>query len=129
MDWDKTYRDLSKRNWIILLILSAIGTFVMPHPATLGIILGGLISIINFDVLQYTIRRVFPSDNRVTTKKTGLIVKGYFRLTVLVAIIYVLLKYGKVDAVGLLIGLSTVVFSIVSFGISAAFKTRTGGAT
>ena len=129
MDWDRTYRDLSKRNWIILLILSAIGTFVMPHPATLGIILGGLISIINFDVLQYTIRRVFPSDNRVTTKKTGLIVKGYFRLTVLVAIIYVLLKYGKVDAIGLTIGLSTVVFSIVSFGISVAFKTRTGGAT
>jgi hypothetical protein len=129
MDWDRAYSALTKRNWVILLILAALSALFMSHLATLGVILGGLISIINFDVLQHTIKHAFPSKKIVKTKKTTLIVKGYLRLSALAAAIYFLLKYGMVDPIGLAIGLTTVVFSIVSFGISSACKTRTGGAT
>ena len=57
MDWDKAYHAITKRNWIILFLLSLISYFAMPPSATLGVILGGVAIIINFDLLQYTIRR------------------------------------------------------------------------
>ena len=61
MDWEEVYRDLKKRNWIILLVLSTISALLMSHTVTLGVMLGGLIIILNFNILQHTIRRAFPS--------------------------------------------------------------------
>jgi len=129
MDWEKTYKDISKRSWIILLILSTFSYFIMSRLLTTGIIMGGLIVIFNFDLLQHTIRRAFPSGEGLKTKKILLIGKCYFRLLALGAIIYLLIKLGMVDPIGLTIGLSTVVFSIISFGISCAFKTTNREAT
>lgn len=129
MDWEEVYRDLKKRNWIILLVLSAISALLMSHTVTLGVILGGLIIIVNFNILQHTIRRAFPSEKVVNNKKSILIIKGYFRLLALGAVIYVILKLDMVDPIGLTVGLSTVVISIVSLGISGAFKILTEEAT
>ena len=129
MNWEEVYRELKKRNWIILLVLATISTLLMNHTVTLGVILGGLIIIANFNILQHTIRRAFPSEKGVKNNKSILIIKGYFRLLVLGVVIYLILKFGMVDPIGLTVGLSTVVFSIVSFGISRAFKTLAGEAT
>ncbi len=128
MDWEKVYRDLQKRNWIILLVLSTISALIMNHTVTLGVILGGLIIIVNFHILQYTIRRAFPTEKVAKNKKSILIIKGYFRLLALGAVIYFILKLSMVDPIGLIAGLSTVVFSIVSLGISRAFKMLVGEA-
>ena len=129
MDWEEVYRDLRKRNWIILLVLSTISALLMNHTVTLGVILGGLIIIVNFNILQHTIRGAFPSEKVVKNRKSVLIIKGHFRLLALGAVIYFILKSGMVDPIGLTVGLSTVVFSIVSFGIGCAFKIWTGEAT
>jgi hypothetical protein len=129
MDWETVYRDLKKRNWIILLGLSTISTLFMDHQVTLGVILGGLIIILNFNVLQHTIRRAFPTEQGVKSKKSILIIKGYFRLLVLGVVIYLTLKFDIVDPIGMTVGLSTVVFSIVSLGISCAFRIFTREAT
>jgi hypothetical protein len=128
MNWEKVYRDLKKRNWIILLVLSTISALLMNHTVTLGVILGGLIIIVNFNILQHTIRGAFPSEKVVKNRKSVLIIKGHFRLLALGAVIYFILKLGMVDPIGLTVGLSTVVFSIVSFGVSRAFKILTGEA-
>jgi hypothetical protein len=129
MDWETVYRDLRRRNWIILLALATISTLFMDHDVTLGVILGGLIIILNFNVLQHTIRRAFPTEKVVKSKKSILIIKGYFRLLALGVVIYFTLKLDMVDPIGLTVGLSTVVFSIVSLGISCAFRIFTGEAT
>ena len=129
MDWEEVYRDLKKRNWIILLVLSTISALLMSHTVTLGVMLGGLIIILNFNILQHTIRRAFPSEKGVKNKKSILIIKSHFRILALGAVIYFILKFRMVDPIGLIVGLSTVVFSIVSLGISRAFKTLTGEAT
>lgn len=128
MDWEEVYRDLRKRNWIILLVLSTISALLMNHTVTLGVILGGLIIIVNFNILQHTIRGAFPSEKVVKNRKSVLIIKGHFRLLALGAVIYFILKLGMVDPIGLTVGLSTVVFSIVSLGVSRAFKILTGEA-
>ena len=122
MDWEKVYGDLRKLNWFILLTLGIISYFLMRHSFTTGIILGGLIIIANFHVFQYTFRSVFSPEGVMKTTKVSVLVKYYFRLLVLGIIIYFLITRGWVDPIGLTIGLSTVVISIVIFGIKRAFK-------
>ncbi len=129
MDWVKVYRDLCRRSWIILLLLAIGSFFVMSLTVTMGVVLGGLIVIVNFDILQNTIKRAFPTKGAVKSKKAILVAKSYVRLLALGAVIYLLIKIGIVDPIGLTIGLSTIVISIVSFGISSALKMRTREAT
>lgn len=129
MDWDRVYQELTMRNWIILFLLSFISFFFMPGTATLGVILGGVIIILNFDLLQHTIRCAFPGSRGHRPNRPALIVKGYLRLLALGPMMYFLIKWVKVDPIGLGIGFSTVVLSIISFGISSALRAKTGEAT
>jgi hypothetical protein len=128
MDWEKVYGVLKKRNWVILLVLSTISYLFMDHAVTLGVILGGFIIIANFRVFQHTIRSAFAPDGRMATKKGSIIVKYYLRLLALGMIIYFLVTKGWVNPIGLAIGLSVVVFGIVSFGIEMAWRTFAKGA-
>jgi hypothetical protein len=123
MDWEVIYEDLKAKNWIILLILSSVSYFFLSPAQTLGTILGGFLIIANFKVFQYTIRKAFSSDGILRTGRTSIIAKYYFRLLVLGIIIFVLISKGWVDPVGLAIGLSTVVISIITLGVSMLFKT------
>lgn len=128
-DWDRTYDVIKRRNWVILLFLAAVSGLFMNPALTLGVILGGLISITNLSFLQHTVRQSFSSARKTRTKKAFLIIKSFFRLIILGGSIYLLITRGLVDPIGLAVGLSTVVFSIVSFGIHNAYKERIGGAT
>lgn len=100
----------------------------MSHSLTLGIILGGLVIILNFNILQHTIHKAFSPEG-VMTRKFTVILKYYMRLLALGIIIYVLITHGWVDPIGLAIGLSTVVISIISYGISSAWKNYSKEAT
>ena len=90
--------------------------------------MGGFITIANFSFLQHTIRLAFTKDNRGKISKSAVIIKSFLRLMGLGIIIFILIARGLVDPIGLTLGLSTVVISIVSFGISRARKTRIEGA-
>jgi hypothetical protein len=125
MDWKTVYEDLKVQNWIILLILSSISYFLLSPSRTLGTILGGFLIIANFKVFQHTIRNAFSPDGLLVSRKISIIAKYYFRLLVMGVIIFVLINKGLVDPVGLALGLSTVVISIVIFGIGMALNTFT----
>jgi hypothetical protein len=127
-DWDRTYQELKTRNWIILLILAIAGFFMASSSFTLGIILGGFITIANFSFLQHTIRLAFPTENTGKISKSLVMLKSFLRLSGLGVILFILITRGLVDAIGLTLGLSTVVISIVSFGLSRARKARIEGA-
>jgi len=90
---------------------------------TLGVILGGLIIIANFSVLLHTIRSVFSDQGAMRGKKISVIAKFYFRLAIMGLIIYILITNGWVNPLGLTVGLSIVVFSILNLGIRTAWKT------
>ena len=126
-DWDRTYESLKRWNWFILLILSSASYFLMSHSMTFGIILGGFITFVNFGFLQSTIRKSFSPDGNPKTKKYSLMIKSFFRLLILGVIIYFLITRGLINPVGLTIGLSIVVLSIVSYGISRTMKSGIGG--
>ena len=128
MDWESLVKQLRAQNWIILMILGTASFFLMSSTFTLGIILGGLIIIANFNVLQHTVRSSFSQDGVMKNNKLAIVAKYYFRLAILAVIIYTLITNGWVNPIGLAIGLSIVVFSIISIGIRAVWKTSSGEA-
>ena len=119
----KKLQDIKTFNWIILFILSALSGVFMEVQFTLGVILGGLIIIANFSLLHHTMRSAFSDQSTVKGKKMALIAKFYFRLAIMGLIIYILITNGWVNPLGLAVGLSIVVLSILNFGIRAAFRT------
>lgn len=128
MDWEKLAKRMRAQNWIILLVLGLASFFLMSDAFTLGLILGGLVIIANFNALAHTLRKAFTPKGKVKSRKMVLIGKYYVRLFALGAIIYVLITHGRVDPVGLTVGLSIVVFSIVGIGIRTAWKLSSGEA-
>ncbi len=122
-DREKLLKQIKTTNWIILLILGSLSSVFMSATFTLGVILGGFIIIANFSVLQHTIRSAFSDQGVMRGKKISIIAKFYFRLAIMGLIIYILITTGWVNPLGLAIGLSIVIFSILSFGIRTAWKT------
>jgi small-conductance mechanosensitive channel len=123
MDWEHVYRNLKYLNWLILLLLASASCFVMSPAFTAGIIIGGLMVIVNFHALQHTIRQGFSPDDTRKTGKVSVIAKYYLRLAALGIVIYLSLSQKWVDPVGLTVGLSIVVIGIVSLGIQMIRKT------
>ena len=119
----KKLQDIKTFNWIILFILSAVSGIFMTAQFTLGVILGGLIIIANFSLLHHTMRKAFSDQAIMKSKKMAVIAKFYFRLAIMGLIIYILITNGWVNPLGLAVGLSIVVLSILNFGIRAAFRT------
>ena len=119
----KNLQDIKIFNWVILFVLSALSGVFMEARFTLGVILGGLIIIANFSLLHHTMRSAFSDQGAMKGKKMALIAKFYFRLAIMGLIIYILITNGWVNPLGLAVGLSIVVLSILNFGIRAAFRT------
>ncbi len=122
-DKEKLLRQITTTNWILLLILGSLSSVFMSVTFTLGVILGGLIIIANFSVLQHTIRYAFSDQRAMGGGKFSIIAKYYFRLAIMGLIIYILITNGWVNPIGLAVGLSIVVFSILNFGIRTAWRT------
>ena len=123
MDWEKLLKEFKTQNWIILMILGSASFFLMSSAFTLGIILGGLIIIANFSLLQHTIRCAFSPQGVMGSNKRVIIAQYYFRLAIMGIIIYILVTHNLVNPIGLAIGLSVVVIGIINRGIRGVWKT------
>jgi len=128
MDWKIISKHFKAQGWLILMIFGSLSFFFMSPAFTLGIIVGGLIAIANFNLLQYTIRSAFSPEGAMINKKKSIIAQYYFRLAILGIILYILATNEWVDIIGLFIGLSIVVINIVGLGIRFAIKISSGEA-
>ena len=108
---DPLQRKLENLNWIILGGFLLISLVFMRIPFTLGILLGGLISIVNFFWLKRDLRVVFGS--LTGRAKAAIMFRYYIRFFVSAVVIYFIVTQTIVDVIGLLIGLSIVVINIV----------------
>jgi hypothetical protein len=126
MDWEKAFRTLKTLNWAILLILSSASYVLMGNTFTAGVILGGFLIIANFNILQHTIKKAFWVDGVFGGNKGAIVGKYYLRLAVLGILIYLLIRQRWVNPVGLAVGLSVVVFSIVTLGVHMVFSKSSG---
>ncbi|MFO8089076.1 MAG: ATP synthase subunit I [Desulfatiglandaceae bacterium] len=110
-------------NWIALFVLGAASFLLMGTTFTSGLIFGGLLIILNFSIFERSIRLAFSTSSGFRFRKATAIVKYYIRLILMGVVIYILLKHAWVHPVGLLLGLSIVVISIIALGIKLLMKT------
>ncbi|MFO7786031.1 MAG: ATP synthase subunit I [Thermodesulfobacteriota bacterium] len=122
LDWKAAYREIRLINWITLLVFSLLSIVFFDPASTAGIIFGGLIIIANLGLLQHTIRRAFAGDGTMTRSRWSVVLKYFFRLLALAAVLFALVAWEWVNPVGLAVGLSTLFISIVGFGIKRACK-------
>jgi hypothetical protein len=120
LDWEAAYREIKFFNWLALLALAGFGLIFLDPARTMGVILGGLIIIANFGVLQHTVQRALASDKSKMRRKASVIVKYYLRLLVLGTLLFVLIGKEMVDPVGLALGLSTILVSVSAFAVKQA---------
>ena len=115
-------RRLKVNNGIVLALLVAISGLVAGTRFSLSVLCGGLLVIANFHVLYRTLRGAFVLSASATGASTVVVFKYYIRLIVTGIAIFLLLKFGKINPLGLVLGLSTVVINLVLFGFFEFYK-------
>ncbi len=111
---------VTRSNWILFIAASIIGGIITSPAVAKGIIFGGLIVTINFHALARTLRNAltppYPSSH------TSVLAKYYIRFTISGVVIFFLISQQIVNPIGLFIGLSVVVASILIATISEVTK-------
>jgi hypothetical protein len=108
---DPLQKRLEITNWILLAVLVAGSLFLRSPRFSLGILLGGLISIVNFHWLYRNLLSVF--QKHLNRARAALMLRYYLRLAVTAIALYWIISRNLVDVIGLVIGLSVVVLNIV----------------
>ena len=98
-------------NWVLFFIGSIAGFLITTPDFAKGIIFGGLIVTINFHMLSRTLKKAFRPPHLAS--HNVILAKYYLRFIVSGFIIFVLISKNYVDPIGLFIGLSVVVASIM----------------
>jgi hypothetical protein len=102
---------VTRSNWILFALASLAGLIWAPLRFALGIVAGGLIVTVNFHLLARTLRRAL-APQRLSSHNV-VIAKYYLRFAITGLLIFLLIAYHVVNPLGLFIGLSVVVASIL----------------
>jgi hypothetical protein len=117
---DQLQRRIEIFIWIILAIIFILSLIFSPIKFSLGVLLGGFISIVNFYWMDRSLRSAFEKN---TGNIKGLVVGKYFlRLALTAIVLYFLIAYKTVNVIGLLIGLSVVMINIIVMVITNLTK-------
>ena len=102
---------VTRANWILFVIASAAGFIIFTPAFAGGIFCGGLIVTANFHMLARTLRSALTPPH--LSSHNAVIAKYYLRFIASGFIIFILIAGQFVHPIGLVIGLSIVVFSIM----------------
>ena len=97
-------------NWILFCVVTVCGFVLAPWRFAWGILAGGLIVSINFQLLYRSLKQALTPPH--LTDVRVVLGKYYLRFLVSAVIIFVLIADHYVNPLGLIIGLSVVVASI-----------------
>lgn len=117
--------------WFYLAVLTLASLIFGSLGFAAGVAAGGIIAMTSFSVAVKDLQRFVDSvaaeddhaaGNRSAGKgKKGLIIKFWLRIFLIGVVLLVLLKSG-VNVFGLLLGLTTVVFTVTLSGVGAAWR-------
>lgn len=117
---DPLQQRLEIANWVVLVVFVLAGALIFSLKFTLGVLLGGLISIVNYHWLCRDVKKVFA--HLTDRAKSRIMFKYYIRFGITAVALYFIVSSGIVEVVGLLIGLSTVIVNIVITAVMALSK-------
>ncbi len=98
-------------NWILFCITSAAGFVLLPSDFARGILAGGLIVTVNFHLLARTLKKALSPPHLAS--HNVILAKYYLRFIGSAFVIFVLIAGHYVNPLGLILGLSVVVISIM----------------
>ncbi|HHP7236604.1 MAG TPA: ATP synthase subunit I [Desulfobacterales bacterium] len=102
---------VKRANWVIFTVASLSGLLFAPLAFALGILFGGLIVIVNFHLLARTLKKALAPPHLASPNVV--LTKYYLRFIASGFLIFVLIAGRVVHPVGLILGLSVVVASIM----------------
>lgn len=113
MDTQKRlFRFVTRSNWILFALATVLGIIVSPADFARGIFCGGLLVTVNFHLLTRTLKKALTPPH--LSSHNVVLAKYYIRFTISAVIIFILIKSHFVHPIGLIIGLSVVVASIMA---------------
>mmetsp|Transcript_18354 Transcript_18354/g.8551 ORF Transcript_18354/g.8551 Transcript_18354/m.8551 type:complete len:133 (-) Transcript_18354:1182-1580(-) len=98
-------------NWVLLVVSTFFSFVFWSNGFARGIFFGGLIVTINFHLLYKTLKKAFTPPN--LSRYSSVLAKYYIRFILSGIIIFILLSKHYVSPIGLILGLSIVVVSII----------------
>ena len=117
-------------SWLYLAVL-VLGSWVISSWSfAWGVLVGGVLSIASFLVSYRDVMKFFEGLERQqgqsaqagkTTKK-GLILKFWLRFFLIGLILFLFIKYSSINIFGLILGLTTVVFTITFSAVGVVWK-------
>ncbi|MBU0664194.1 MAG: ATP synthase subunit I [Proteobacteria bacterium] len=123
-------RKMQVLSWVCLLLLCGGSWVFFSWEIAWAVAVGGVISIVSFVLTHQDVARFMKSldsseagqgeKKALKVGKTRYIIKFWLRLAIIGLVLLMLIKSGKVNIFGLLVGLSTVVFTITLTTVGAA---------
>ena len=108
---DPIQKRLEITNWIILAALVGASLLLGSSRLSLGLLCGGLISVINFHWLYRNLMSVFAKNP--DGAKKAVLIHYYIRLAVTAFLLFWIISGDRVDIIGLVIGLSVVPLNMI----------------
>jgi hypothetical protein len=102
---------VTRSNWILFAASSILGFLLLPADFARGMLFGGLLVTLNFHLLAKTLKRALTPPH--LSSHNVVIAKYYLRFIGSGFIIFILIAGNYVNPLGLIIGLSVVVFSVM----------------
>ena len=102
---------VTRTNWILFSSASVVGLITAPPEFARGIIFGGMLVTLNFHLLAKTLKKALTPSRLASPN--AVLAKYYIRFIASGFIIFVLIAGHFVNPVGLVLGLSVVVASII----------------
>jgi len=124
---DYAEADLVRNLWLgnlgTFAVLSAGAFLFAPLQSAISVAVGGAIALLNFRLLERSIRRsLMPQMVQKRPVLGKALLKYYIRFAVTAVAIILLVRQGLVEPLGLLVGLSVVVVTIFIWGALHAHK-------
>ncbi len=113
-------RRIQQWNWVLLLLLAGGSALFFDLAVTRGVVIGGILANTSFWWLKRDLTKLLQGDT--IGLKARFFLRYYARLTLLAVILFLLIKYGSLNIIGLLAGLSVVFLSIGGVALGGALK-------
>lgn len=113
-------RNIEIGNWVVLGVILALSLLFLSGRFALGVLAGGLVSIVNFYWLSRDLKGAL--SRHAEKAKPFMMVKYYIRFIVTGVVLFVVITKAPVDIFGLVLGLSVVVINVIVMVIGANVK-------
>jgi hypothetical protein len=122
-------RTLKLANWTILAVLVALGYLWQGPQFALGVLVGGLIMVLNFHWLHHNLKGLLEGAAAHTEAQGGpskafFAARQFLRFGVALVVIFLLLRQEWVNIFGLVVGLSTTVLTLMAVAFIEMIKLK-----